>query len=452
MYCSRLALPLHKLEVKSMNSQVSRILVMLAFSVLLSVKVYAEHFRFRHYEVEDGLPSNTIRSLVQDSHGFMWFGTENGLSRFDGHTFKNFRTLLGDSTSLGNNYIYSLYEDSMHTFWIGTNEGVYIYNFDFESFSYFSVKTNNEIAITCHITAIREDHQQNIWFATLTQGIFRYDPHQDRLFQYQLSGGNNDVQNANMALSLYIDHQNNVWTAPQRGSGVLNVYDRDSDKFIVFPFHINGLNTNDAGIYAIYEDSNLDFWIGTWSHGVCKLDRNTKMARPFLVPGTPNGVSHIHEITEYQPGLLLVGSDDGLSIFNTKTYENELMTASEFKNSTLSDKFIYPIYTDKEGGLWVGTYYGGVNYAPPHRGTIIGYSHSDYKNSVGGNIISCFAEDSSGNIWIGTDDGGLSLFDPQKRHLKITCRIKPGIVSPIIIYMHYVWIMKSSGSVPTQEV
>ena len=386
--------------------------------LITCVESYAQQFRFRHYEVEDGLPSNTIRSLIQDSHGFMWFGTENGLSRFDGHTFKNYRTIQSDSTSLGNNYIYSLYEDSFHTFWIGTNEGIYIYNFEFESFSYFSVKTNNGIAITSHITAIHEDHEQNIWFATLTQGIFRYDRQQGKLFQYELSCSNHEVQNANMALALYVDHRNNVWTAPQRGSGELNLYDRDADKFTIYPFSINGLNTNDAGIYAIYEDSNLDFWIGTWSHGICKLDRNTKTARPFLIPGTPNGASHIHEITEYQPGILLIGSDDGLSILNTQTYESELLTASEFKNSTLSDKFIYPIYIDKEGGLWIGTYYGGVNYASPYRGTIIGYSHSDYENSVGGNIISCFAEDSSGNIWIGTDDGGLSYFDPQKKTFK----------------------------------
>lgn len=385
------------------------------FIFILCIKSYAEYFNFRHYGVEDGLPSNTIRSLTQDSHGFMWFGTENGLSRFDGLHFKNFNYIPADTTSLGNNYIYSLFEDTQNTLWIGTVNGLYIYNPDFESFSHFSKKTENGISIASHITGIKEDKDQNIWFATLTQGIFRYNRQQNRLCQYQLACNNPEMPNANMALSLCIDHLNNVWTAPQRGNSILNRYDRDTDQFIAFPFKINGLNSDDAGIYVIFEDSNYDFWIGTWNHGICKLDRKTGNATPFLVPGTTDGILHIHEIAEYKPDILLVGSDDGLSIFNTRTYENEFMTASEFKNSTLSDKFVYPIYIDKEGGLWVGTYYGGVNYAPPMKGNITGYAHSKYKNSVGGNIISCFAEDAKGNIWIGSDDGGLSCFNPREK-------------------------------------
>lgn len=398
-----------------MNPQVSRILVLLAFSVLFSMKAHAERFRFRHYEVEDGLPSNTIRSVIQDNQGFMWFGTENGLSRFDGLHFKNFNYIADDTTSLGNNYVYSLHEDSQNTFWIGTNEGVYIYHFESESFSHFSVKTNEGIAISSHITAIKEDKEHNIWFATLTQGVFRFDRQQNRLFQYLLSSGSNEILNTHMVLSLYIDHQNNIWAAPQRGMGIINRYDPHTDQFSIFPFYIEDVNSKEVGIYTIFEDSNHDFWIGTWSHGICKLDRNSGYAQPFLKPETPDGISHIHEIAEYKPDILLIGSDDGLSIFNTHTYEHEFMTATEFKSSTLSDKFVYPIYTDKEGGLWVGTYYGGINYAPPHRGNMVGYSHSNYQNSVGGNIISCFCEDDSGNIWIGSDDGGLSYFNPQTK-------------------------------------
>lgn len=81
--------------------------------LLLSCQwIYAEQFRFIHYEVENGLSSNTVRSITQDSRGFMWFGTENGLNRFDGYHVKVFKNIVGDSNSIGNNYIYSLLEDS----------------------------------------------------------------------------------------------------------------------------------------------------------------------------------------------------------------------------------------------------------------------------------------------------------------------------------------------------
>ena len=136
-------------------SKVRYINIIIVF--LLSCQwIYAEQFRFIHYEVENGLSSNTVRSITQDSQGFMWFGTENGLNRFDGYNFKIFKNIVGDSTSIGNNYIYSLLEDSDKTFWVGTDEGLYIYNPELEQFKYFAVQTDEGVNITRHITAIAE--------------------------------------------------------------------------------------------------------------------------------------------------------------------------------------------------------------------------------------------------------------------------------------------------------
>ncbi len=385
--------------------------------VLLFCKVfvYAEYFNFRHYEVENGLPSNTVRSLTQDSRGFMWFGTENGLSRFDGYSFKNFRPVPGDTTSLGNSYIYALFEDSQHTLWVGTDDGVYIYNSEREQFSFFSDSTEKGVVIKSHINSIQEDCDHNLWFSSLTQGVFFYHREKNMLYNYVHDLNDPNSLGSDIILSLYIDRQGVVWASPQRNTGVLYRYVYALDKFVPLHLKADNINFDDFGVYAMVEDTDENFWIGTWSHGLCKMDRNTGQVESFLTPGTHNGISHIHEITEYEAGILLIGSDDGLVIFNTHTHESELMTASEFKSSTLSDKFIYPIFKDCEGGLWVGTYYGGVNYAPLLKGNIIGYSHSGYKNSVGGNIISCFEEDVDGNIWIGSDDGGLSCFNPHDK-------------------------------------
>ncbi len=379
------------------------------------IYAYAEYFNFRHYEVEDGLPSNTVRSLTQDSRGFMWFGTENGLSRFDGYSFKNYTSIPGDTTSLGNNYIYALHEDPQKRLWVGTDEGVYIYNPELEQFSFFSKTTDKGVFINSHVTCILEDKERNLWFSTFLQGVFFYHREKDILYNYTHDANDPNSLDSDMILALYMDNRNVVWAAPQRKNGVLNRYDPASDKFVPLQLVLDNGKLNDFGVYAMVEDADNNFWIGTWSHGLCKLDRKTGKIESYLVPGTVNGISHIHEITEYHPDILLVGSDDGLVIFNTRTHESELMTASEYKSSTLSDKFIYPIFKDREGGLWVGTYYGGVNYASPLKGDIAGYSHSNYRNSIGGNIVSCFAEDTHGNIWIGSDDGGLSCFNPETK-------------------------------------
>lgn len=380
--------------------------------------IYAEQFRFIHYEVENGLSSNTVRSITQDSQGFMWFGTENGLNRFDGYNFKTFKNIIGDSTSIGNNYIYSLFEDSEKTFWVGTDEGIYIYNPEMEQFRYFAAQTNDGTKIRSNITAIDEDGKGNIWFATLAQGVFRLDKKTQQLQQYVSVPNDNKSLLSNIIFYLYIDQQGTIWVAPQQSKGSINRYDPETDQFVTLQIQTPNNLPKDLKIYAINDDDDNNLWIGTWNHGVCRLNKQTLKAESYLSPGTPNGISHIHYIAEYQPDILLIGSDDGLAYFNTKTKKAEVMTATELKNSSLSSKFIYPIYKDREGGVWVGTYYGGVNYAAPVKGLINGYTHSKYSNSVGGNIISCFCEDPSGNIWIGSDDGGLSYFNTQTKTFK----------------------------------
>jgi signal transduction histidine kinase/ligand-binding sensor domain-containing protein/DNA-binding response OmpR family regulator len=373
-------------------------------------------FRFRNYNVEDGLSSNTVRCILQDSYGFMWFGTENGLSRFDGHSFKNFMTVSGDSTSAGNNRIYALYEDSVRNLWVGTDKGVYIYDFEMERFAFFSKKTSSGITIQSRITNIKKDKCQNIWFSTCMQGIFQYSREKDELSNYAVKPDSPGASSSNAVSSLYIDHNNTVWATSQKEGEEIKRYDPASDRFVPLPLRTEKDNSHHQ-IDAMTEDSEHNFWTGARKHGLCRLDRNTGTVQSFPLSGTGGDIQHIHEITEYQPGLLLVGSDDGLSVFNTHACKSNLTAVSNF-NSTSSDKFVYPIYKDSEGGLWVGTYYGGVNYAPPVKKGITGYSRRNYKNFAGGNIISCFCEDASGNIWTGSNDGWLSCFDPQKKVFK----------------------------------
>lgn len=373
------------------------------FLILSGQRICAEQFRFIHYEIEDGLSSNTVRAILQDSRGFMWFGTENGLSRFDGHIFKSFLNNPNDSTSLGNNYIYALYEDKQGILWIGSDNGIYLYNPEKEKFSFFSVQTDNGIIIQSHINTITEDKNGNLWFATDGQGVFFYDTTNNRLTQMDLD--------SNRICTIFTDKKGNTWASTSPSNNNLYLFDPQKNQFVHFPLEIE----KELSVQIIKETQEGDLWLGTWVNGICKVDRQSGKVETYLHPMTSNGIRHIHEITEYEPGILLIGSDDGLSYFNTHTMESMQMTATEFNDGSLSNKFIYPIYKDKEGGLWIGTYYGGINYCAPHKDNIEGYAYSKYRNSVNGNIISKFCEDSDGNIWIGTDDGGLSHFNVKTK-------------------------------------
>ena len=385
-------------------------LILVLLVLFFPIRLKADTFSFRHYKAEDGLASNTVRSIIQDRHGFMWFGTEDGLSRFDGYTFREFRMNRSSKYSLGSNYIATLLEDTKGDIWIGTDDGVYVYHPYIETFSHFQVKARG-VSISSSVNNIVEDKLGNIWFSTYGQGLFRYNLSSCKLEQYKIIKQGTSFLNYDFINYVYVDHSNLVWAAPKTPYSPLILFNRTKNSFQVIPLKIDG--AKDFSIYKIFEDSRHDFWLGTWDKGLCKFDRKTKKVNNYLSPKSQGGILHIHEISEYKPNVLFIGSDDGLCLFDTKNCSHRLFTSSELDIFALSDKFVYPIFKDREGGIWVGTYFGGVNYVSPNNGLFERYAHSKYVNSVNGNVISRFTEDKKGNIWMASDDGGLILQDAQ---------------------------------------
>jgi len=376
-----------------------------------SLTVHGINLRFKHYMVEDGLSSNTVRSILQDKKGFLWIGTEGGLNRFDGLTFRNFLNIAGDSTSLGNNYVYTLLEDAQTNLWIGTDHGVSIFNPRTEKFHSFRAKTATGISITANVQQITLDADSNLWFGTLGQGVFRYDPRKNLLEQYSPKG--RDPISLNFTYYVYADKNKRIWvSSSQRGAPVW-YFDAVTKRFIVPSFFEYLKSQKDLSVHRLIEDSAQRFWLGTWEDGICSMANSVGTCRKFLSPRVGSGILHVHSMLEYAPGQIMVGSDDGLACIDTQTGDFNLFTGKEDEEKGLSDKFVYPIYKDREGGIWIGTYYGGLSYVLPNSNFFEHYQHSDYANSVGGNVIGKFCPDEVGNLWIATDDGGLSYFNTE---------------------------------------
>jgi signal transduction histidine kinase/ligand-binding sensor domain-containing protein/CheY-like chemotaxis protein/AraC-like DNA-binding protein len=372
----------------------------------------ADTFRFVRYNVSNGLASNTVRAITGDSRGFIWMGTDNGLHRFDGSSFKSFHDIPGDSTGLGCNYIYSLYEDQEKRLWIGTANGVYRFLPENEQFQFLDARTEKGVRINTQITSVSGDKQGRIWISSLGQGVFSYHAGTHTLQQY--AEGAEDERYAlasNQICFLYIEGDGTIWAASRQEGVALHRRTPGSDRFLpylpeefpeVFP------------VYAMAETGGY-LWLGSWTGGLYRLHKPTGGIKRYLIPRNNSGANHIHSLQAYGNNKLLVGSDDGLHYFDIQTEDYTLIAADRQRSGGLSDKFIYPIYQDREGGLWIGTYYGGINYLPPRKGNIEGYMHSIHTNSIQGNIISCFCEDPKGNVWIGSDDGGLSYFDIRSK-------------------------------------
>jgi len=379
------------------------ILAIIAGIIPLVLPAASTDFWFRHFSVEDGLSSNSVRAIMQDKYGFMWLGTDDGLNRYDGTTIKVYN--LNPQGS--NDYISSLY-DTTDNIWVGTEGGVYIFDYETESFELFKVLTAQGDSIKSNVNHIAEDRDGNLWFSTVGQGIFKYNISKHYLEHYEFKDANG------LMASVLVDSENQIWAVTNWGSPTVSKLNKAENKFEPFPI------TYEAGQYdsnslVMLEDSEHALWLGTWECGLQKIDRYTGKAITYLHPSEGKGATHIHSLMEYAPHQLLIGSDDGLLLFNTLTCEHQLFTEDETTPYSLSNRFVYPIVKDREGGIWVGTYYGGVNYLSPNTGQFECFAHSRFYNSVNGTVIGRFCEDSSGYIWIASDDGGLSRFAPKDK-------------------------------------
>lgn len=380
-------------------------LVLLLLNLLMPMILFAasNDLCFRHFSVEDGLSSNSVRALMQDKYGFLWIGTDEGLNRYDGTTLKLYR--LKDRGA--NEAISSLYS-TLNKIWIGTDEGIYIYDYETEDIMPFVLATSKNIHIETNTNHIVEDKDKNLWFTTVGQGIFKYNTITNHLEQYEFKNANG------LMASVLVDSENQIWAITNWGNSGLFKLNKAENKFETFPLSYES-GKHDSNALVMLEDSEHTLWLGTWECGLQKIDKYSGKATTYLHPTDGKGATHIHSIMEYAPHQLLIGSDDGLLLFNTITEEYQLFTEDETNPHSLSNRFVYPIIKDHEGGIWIGTYYGGVNYISPNTGQFESFVHSRFSNSVNGTVIGRFCEDSNGDVWIASDDGGLNRFSPKNR-------------------------------------
>ncbi len=353
----------------------------------LSLPALADDYSFRHYTSRDGLSCNTVQDIIQDRAGLIWMGTLNGLDSFDGREFIHHSLQSGEGDSVNR-----LFEDSSGTIWIGTERAAFRY-------------IDNDIHAVPEVsgalvTGFAEDREGAIWISTWGKGIFKYadDGITRFLEDHQVDG-------------LHVARDGRLWAADRSSDQGLSVYNAASGTFSSPRLEFQ--DCHPARICAIGEDENGDLWLGTWSRGLYRLRIAERIVQPILPPG--EGLYHIHTISHVNGQGFMVGSDDGLLLFDPSTGERNLLHNDRSDPTSLSSTFIYAVTRDREGGLWVGTYYGGVNYAPSTTGPFSTISLSDLTDESEDYIASCLCEDPDGTLWIGSDNGGLFHYDPRRK-------------------------------------
>ncbi len=377
-------------------------LILLIIGTLFSIQ--ALPFTFKKYKVDNGLSENTVRAIFQDRLGFMWFGTKDGLNRFDGNEFKIFKNNPEDTHSIGNNFIYDIYQDIDDNLWVATDHQLYIYHYDSEQFTPFRKTTKEGKYIQSTVTTICAENDSIIWIGTYYEGLFCYNIKQNVLEHIpQL-----DVS---IIWKIFKDKSGGIWIGSREN---LTKYNRETNSFISIKTHSEKEEFEENDILSIYEDSDGELWVGTWSSGLACLNKSTHKFNFYFDQHQQPYITHIRSIYEYEKSKLFIGADDGLYSFDKKTKKCVRLDKPKDTNS-LSDQNVYSIFKDTEGGFWFGTFFGGVNYLSPNSRVFEHYYPSLYPNSLSGKAISQFCEDTNGNLWIATEDGGLNYFNTQTK-------------------------------------
>ena len=395
------------------------------FSVFFLVAPYvqAEQLAFQHLSIENGLSQGSVLCILQDNRGFMWFGTEEGLNRFDGYRFTHYKMNIKDPTSLSNNTVWALFEDSRGVLWAGTLGGLNKYDRQKERFTRFQPDPNNPRSLSHNsVYALCEDRKGLLWVGTEGGGVNVYNPQTNSFTRYMNDPLNPRSLSHNAVYSICEDHTGHLWFATQAG---LDRFDQKTRTFIHFRNDPrNPASLSRDAVRTITEDREGRLWVGTDGGGLNVLDPQTgRFTRFRHDPRDPKSLAHDWVMTIYEDSgkNLWVGTLGGLSRFDGQTQSFVSFRNNRIDPDSLSSNYVTSIFQSNSGVLWVGTRGLGLNKFDRNKTKFIRYSPiPEDPRSLAANTVRAFVEDKAGNIWIGLENSGVDYFDRKKntfRHI-----------------------------------
>ena len=367
-----------------------------------------EHYYFKNLSIRNGLSQNTVNAILQDRKGFMWLGTKDGLNRYDGLSFRKFKHDAANPRSIGNSFITSLYEDFNGNIWVGTDAGVYIYYPEKEAFEEFDCQSLEKTRIERSVSMIAGDKQGRVWIAVEAQGMFCYDARQKLLRNYPLSEISSNIK------CFTFDSGGTLWLGFY-GDGLY--YSKDN-LATVHPYGSpeDGKREFEGGVITKIVQGNYNcLYIGSVKEGVSELNLTSGQVRNLLAIDESGESIFCRDLLPYSDNELWIGTESGIYIYNLRTAQFIHLRASLYDSDSLSDNAIYALYKDREEGLWIGSYFGGVDYYPRQYTYFAKYYPKNIANSLHGKRVREFCRADDGTLWIGTEDGGLNHFNPKTK-------------------------------------
>lgn len=374
---------------------------------------------FSHFDREAGLSQSNVTCILQDSRGFMWFGTRDGLNQYDGYQFTVYKNDVTDSASLSNNFITGMMEDTKGNLWITTwGGGINRFDWARNRFTHYTHNKNDRKTISDNfVKSVTEDSRGNLWIATQSGGLNRFDRATGVFTAYVHKNDDPQSLSDNEVNYVLEDSEHRLWVGT--GNGGLNLFDAAKNTFRAFR-HNESVKTSLATdkVLYVFEDSQHRLWICTRGGGLDLFDYNTGLFSHYTHnPSNKNSLASnvVFTIAEENNRRLWVGTENGgISVFDPEKQSFTNYRHDDIDNASLTNNSIDCLYKDANGNMWVGTYSGGINLFSKNANTFTHYKHTSDPQSLSNNQVLSLAEDSRNNLWVATDGGGLNLFDRKK--------------------------------------
>ena len=370
----------------------------------------APDFNFTHYNSGNSeLPYDRVNKIVQDSQGFIWFGTSSGLSRFDGIRFRNYTK---EEMGLKSAYVIALCTDSEGNLWIGTDLGVSVYDVDRDRFEPFLRESDLGTVIRNKANVIRRGPDGVMWISVNNQGLFAYDPRTQTLRNHFFENGRQTLP-VNIR-ALHVDGDNGLWIGLFYHSFLYIGHDsadhpRRDDAREIAAFR----NDNVAAVSSAPDDSET-IYVASARRGLCLLNRSSGRIRT-LIPVPSRGFTP-EDLYVDREGIVWMSTSEGVYRYDPRTDSARKLACDSHNRFSLSDSHAFAVFIDASDGIWIGTNVGGVNYCGAFQQQFEKYHAADGR-SLEDCLVRGFADDGAGHIWIATENEGLLLYDTERRTL-----------------------------------
>ena len=422
------------------NKKINIILILVCiFSCLKISTSYAnirESFNFKNITIEDGLSQSTVETIYQDSKGYIWIGTNDGLDRYNGYEFKHYKHDKYDKNSIANNYIVDIIEDKNGYIWVSTIGGLSRINPDKDEIKNYYSKEDSGNLSNSNLWQILCT-KDNRLIASTIDGLNVYDKNKDKFTRILYKEGELPSQ---YIYSLEEDINGHIWVGTDNG-----LVELDKDLNIVKSYQDA---IEDSDVYNVYDDSKGNIWVCTLDNGLFKINLDDKSVENYKNNNSKISIpsNNVRDIISDSEGKLWIATDKGLCTFDYEREEFITYNKKLYQSNSLIDDEIFCLLKDSSGLIWIGTYSGISRFNPNSNFTH--FKLDPYEdNSISGNVIHGIYEDDDKTLWIGTNESGVNVINGESiKHLnKENSNIVSDLIEDITGFKNYIFIGTNEG-------